>query len=124
MSDSDLDKMLINSLEADRDHWNKKPWNLEQTDIDNTAFLLGDQLNDKDYLRSDTKYIDNRLFSSARAILSYVTGQLAKPDITPSKGDEIYLKGARDIESSLYQHAADEKVDHKVRAGRFKPHYP
>ncbi len=116
MSDADLDKMLINSLEADRDHWNKAPWNLQDTDVDNTAFLLGDQLNEKDFLKNDTKYKDNRIFSSTRAILSYATGQLAKPDITPSKGDEIYLKGARDIGAALYQHSADEKVEHKVRA--------
>lgn len=116
MSDADLDKMLINSLEADRDHWNKKPWQLQKTDIENTAFLLGDQLNEKEFLRNDSKYVDNRLFASVRAILSYVTGQLAKPDITPSKGDEIYLKGARDIGSALYQHAVDEKVEYKVRA--------
>lgn len=116
MSDGDLDKMLVSSLEADREHWNKLPWNLEDTDINNTAFLLGDQLNDKDFLKTDTKYVDNRLFSSVRAILSYVTGQLAKPDITPSRGDDIYLKGARDTGSALYQHALDDKVDHKVRA--------
>jgi hypothetical protein len=116
MSDGDLDKMLISSLEADREHWNKKPWNLEETDLKNTAFLLGDQLNDKDFLKTDTKIVDNRLFSSTRAILSYATGQLAKPDIIPSRGDDIYLKGARDIGSAMYQHAADEKVDFKVRA--------
>lgn len=116
MSDDELDKMLINSLEGDRDHWNKKPWNLEETDVRNTAFLLGDQLNDKEFLRTDTKYIDNRLFSSARAILSYATGQLAKPDITPSKGDEIYLKGARDTGAALYQHSMDENMEQKVRA--------
>lgn len=116
MSDDMLDKMLINSLEADRAHWNKKPWNLEETDVKNTAFLFGDQLNDKDFLRTDTKYVDNRLFSSARAILSYATGQLAKPDITPSKGDEIYLKGARDIGAALYQHSVDEDADQKFRA--------
>lgn len=116
MDDGLLDKMLITSLEADRDHWNKKPWNLEETDIKNTAFLLGDQLNDKDFLRSETKYVDNRLFSSVRAILSYATGQLAKPEITPSKGDEIYLKAARDIGMALYQHASNDKVEHKVRA--------
>lgn len=116
MDDDQLDKMLINSLEADRDHWNQKPWNLTESDIKNTAFLLGDQLDDKEFLRSDTKYVDNRLFSSVRAILSYATGQLAKPEITPSKGDEIFLKGAQDIGSALYQHASDEKVDAKVRA--------
>lgn len=116
MSDSDLDKMLISSLNEDRDHWNKKPWNLEETDLTNTAFLLGDQLNDRDFLRTDTRYKDNRIFSSVRAILSYATGQLAKLDVTPSRGDDIYLKGARDIGSALYQHSADEKVEYKVRA--------
>lgn len=116
MSDDQLDKMLINSLEADRDHWNQAPWNLQETDITNTNFLLGDQLNNSEFLKTDVKYKDNRLFSSTRAILSYATGQLAKPDITPSKGDKIYLKGAQDIGAALYQHAADEKVDFKVRA--------
>jgi hypothetical protein len=116
MDDDILDKMLIGSLEQDRDHWNQRPWNLEEIDVRHTAFLFGDQLNGKDFLKTDTKYVDNRLFSSSRAILSYATAQLAKPDITPSKGDEIYLKGARDIGSALYQHALDEKVDFKVRS--------
>lgn len=116
LDDNQLDKMLITSLEADREHWNKKPWDLQNVDLKNTAYLLGDQLNDKDYLKNETKIVDNRLFSSTRAILSYATGQLAKPEIVPSKGDEIYLKAARDIGSALYQHAADDKVDYKVRA--------
>lgn len=116
MSDDDLDKLLIRSLDADRDHWNKAPWNLTDTDKDNTAFLLGDQLDESQFLTKDVRYKDNRIFSSTRAILSYATGQLAKPDITPSKGDEIFIKGARDIGSALYQHASDDKVEHKVRA--------
>lgn len=116
MDDADLDKMLISSLEQDRAHWNQKPWNLQETDLVNTAYFLGDQLNDNDFLKNDVKYKDNRIFSSVRAILSYATGQLAKPDITPSKGDEVYLKGARNIGAALYQHSADEKVEYKVRA--------
>lgn len=116
MSDAVLEKMLITSLEADRDHWNRPPWNLQKTDIQNTAYLLGEQIDQKDYLKNDSKYVDNRLFSSTRAILSYATGQLAKPEIIPSKGDDIYLKGARDIGSALYQHSLDEKVEHKVRS--------
>lgn len=116
MSNDDLDKMLITSLEADRDHWNQKPWNLEEVDVVNTAFLLGDQVDAKEYLKGETQYQDNRLFSSSRAILSYATGQLAKPDITPSRGDEIYLKGARDTGAALYQDSADDHVDLQVRA--------
>lgn len=116
MDDGQLTRMLVDSLTLDRDHWNKNPWNLQDTDLENTAFLLGDQIDDKDYLKNDVKYIDNRLFTSARAILSYATGQLAVPEIIPSRGDEIYIKGARDLSSALYQHAADEKVDYKVRS--------
>lgn len=118
LDDDDLQKMLVNSLELDREHWRQRPWNLEETDLLNTKFLLGEQLDDKDFIRTDneTQYKDNRIMTSVRAILTYATGQLARPDITPSKGDEIYLKGARDIEMALYQHAADNDVDEKSRA--------
>lgn len=116
IDDDKLNKMLITSLQDSRDYWNQKPWNLQETDKVNTAFLLGDQLNDNEYLKNDSKYVDNRLFSSTRAILSYATGQLAKPDITPSKGDKVFVKGARDISMALYQHASDDKVEFKVRA--------
>lgn len=115
LDDDKLDKMLINSLEDDRAYWNKKPWQLQDTDIDNTAFLLGDQLDDRDFLRNDLRYLDNRLFASVRAILSYATGRLARPDVTPSRGDEIYLKGARDLSAALYQHASENQVHQKVR---------
>jgi len=116
MTEQELDNMLVKSLEADRDYWNQAPWGLEQADLRYTAFLLGDQLDDREKVRTDIKYVDNRIFSSVRAILSYATAQLAKPDIIPSKGDEVVVKGAREIGQALYQHSMDEKADMKVRA--------
>lgn len=116
MPDDRLQKMLIDSLDENVQYWNKRPWKLQEIDKENVNFLLGDQLDDKEFLKSDAKYIDNRLFASVRAILSYATGQLAVPEITPSKGDEVYLKGARNLQSALYQHSLDEKVDSKTRA--------
>ena len=116
LPDSDLDKLLITSLESDKAYWNNKPWQLEKTDVENTAYLLGDQLNDRDFLKNDSRYMDNRLFTSVRAILSYATAQLANPEVTPSKGDEINLRGARDIQMCLYTHAQDNKVDQKMRS--------
>lgn len=116
LSDGDLDKMLVNSLQADKDYWNQKPFDLENTDMENTQYLLGDQINEKDFLKNDSRYVDNRLFTSVRAILSYATAQLAKPEVTPSRGDETYLTGARNIQMCLYQHALEDKVDQKVRA--------
>lgn len=116
IDDDLLIKRLVNDLDDNVQFWNKKPWELQSTDKDNTSFLLGDQIDDKMFATKDTEYVDNRLFTSMRAILSYATGQLAKPDITPSKSDEIYLKGARDLQACLYQHAADEGVELKTRA--------
>lgn len=116
LSDSDLDKMLISSLEADESYWNQAPFQLKKTDTENTSFLLGDQLDDREFLKNELRIKDNRLFTSVRAILSYVTAQLAKPEVTPSRGDDINLKGARDIQACLYTHAMENKVDQKARA--------
>lgn len=117
MSDDILDKMLIQSLRADVDYWKQAPWELERTDIENVKFLLGDQTEQKKFIKDNSvKYVDNRLFSSTRATLSYVAGQLAVPEITPSKSDDENVRMARAIQQALYQHTLNEKVDQKVRA--------
>lgn len=117
MSDEDLIKMLIDDLETNINYWQQKPWQLEKVDRENTNFMLGDQQDDREIKKTNSAgFTDNRLFSSMRAILSYATGQLAVPEIVPSRSDDIYLKGARNLQSALYQHASDNKVDIKVRA--------
>ncbi len=116
MSDAQLQKMLINDLEENVSFWNQKPWNLEDTDTDNIAYLLGDQMGIQQGFTKDDKDPDNRMFSSMRAMLSYATGQLARPELTPSRGDDIYLKAARDTQAAIYQHAADNDVEDKTRA--------
>lgn len=116
MPDDVLDKMLIGSLDDNVEFWDQEPWQLRKVDVENVKYFLGNQLDDKQFLRSDSKYIDNRLFSSIRAVLSYATGQLAKPAIVPSRSDDEYLKMARRLQQALYQHAADEYVDVKTRA--------
>ena len=116
MPDEKLAHLFIDSLDKDVEYWNQKPWELQTTDNENVSFLLGDQLDPKVYARKDDEYPDNRMFSGIRAILSYATGQLAKPEIVPSKSDETYIKMAEQIQSALYQHASDENVDQKTRA--------
>lgn len=115
--DTKLQQMLIRSLETNSDYWNQKPWELQKADTKNTAYFFGEQNVEDNYIiDNDNRYKDNRLFTGVRAILSYATGQLAKPELTPSKGDEIYLKAARDLQMALYQHSMDEKVDLKVKS--------
>lgn len=115
MPDDVLDKMLIKSLDSNVSYWNQKPWNLQQTDRDNTNFLLGDQLDNKEYFQNEDKGVDNQLFTSIRAILSYATGQIAMPEITPSRSDDQYVRMARSIQKALYQHSANEDAAQKFR---------
>lgn len=118
MPDADLQKMLVDDLDANIDFWQQKPWKLKETDTENTAYLLGDQIRQPELIKrnNSSDFPDNRMFSSMRAILSYATGQLAIPEITPSRSDDVYVKGARKIQSALYQHALDNKVDIKTRS--------
>lgn len=116
MDDDMLDKLLIQSLDADRDHWNQLPWNLQQTDIENVKILFGEQSGQQGFYQNNAPRADNYLLASVRAILSYATGQLAIPEVTPSRSDDDYVKMARNIQSALYQHAEDNNVDQLVRA--------
>lgn len=116
MPDDKLDKMLIQSLDENVAYWNGAPWNLSQTDVQNTKFFLGDQSSPQELLRDGVSGTDNRLFTSTRAILSYATGQLAKPSVSPSRSDDQYVRMAKAMQTALYQHAKQEHVDTKMRA--------
>lgn len=121
LDDDTLDKMLVQELDRDVDYWNRKPWQLQKTDSENVAFLLdGDYEKPQMFKKPDEiEYKNNRLFSSTRATLSYAFGQLAIPELVPSRGDDQYVKMARSMQSALYQHSLDEHADQKFRAAGF-----
>lgn len=116
MPDDLLDKMLIQSLDANVEYWNKAPWKLADTDKNNVNFYLGDQMDQKELNRDGISGTDNRLFTATRAILSYATGSLAKPEVSPSRSDAQYVRTAKSMQTALYEHAREEHVDSKVRA--------
>jgi len=116
MTDDVLNKMLIQSLDKNIEFWNRDPWKLQETDEKNVKFFLGDQMDAKEIKREGTNGTDNRLFTATRAILSYATGQLAKPEVSPSRSDAQYVRMARSMQTALYEHALQEHVDVKVRS--------
>lgn len=119
LSDDQLDKMLIRGLNDDVDYWNKPPFSLKDVDADNVRYLLtgsGNEYGNLLHTQGDDNYPDNRMFVAMRAILSYATGQLTKPELTPSKNDDQYVKMARNMEKALYQHSIDENADIKFRS--------
>lgn len=115
MDDERLQKMLVNTLDLNISHWEQAPWQLQRTDIENVNYLLGNQLDDRYLLPHQTRYVDNRLHASVRAILAYVSGQLAKPSLLPSKTEQRYQRIAQNMEMFLYQHALDHEANQYMR---------
>lgn len=115
VDDNDLIKRCVRSLNDNISHWEQRPWFLKKTDYENINYLLGEQVDEKYLLPFQTRYVDNRLFASIRAILAYATGQTAKPECLPSKTSDAAKRVARNMQSFLYQHALDHKVNDKMR---------
>lgn len=116
LDDDTLIKTVSNQLNDDINHWEQTPWQLTLTDKENTAYLMGDQKDGRvPNPSTQTPYVDNRLFASVRAILSYATGQTAKPALTPSKTTANAKYIATQMEYGLYQHAVDHDVNTMMR---------
>jgi hypothetical protein len=115
VDDNTLYNSCIKELPLDIDYWNQKPWRLKETDEDNIQYYLGEQLDETKFFPHQAKYVDNRLFTSTRAIIAYVFGQLAKPEITPSKGDDKAIRMGSQLEMAIYQHALNHNVNAKFR---------
>lgn len=116
LDDSQLIRITANQLSDDISHWEQEPWLLSLTDKENIAYTLGIQRDSRvNNPNTETPYVDNELFSGLRAILSYATGQTAKPEIIPSKTDSKSMHIADQTQSGLYQHAVDHKVNDYFR---------
>lgn len=119
LPDELLIKMLVQSLNDDVEYWNKPPFSLSHVDSDNVRYMLtgsGDKGSGLLKVKDDDEYADNRMFTSMRAILSYATGQLTKPALTPSNNQDHFVKLARNMEKALWQHSMDEDADEKFRS--------
>lgn len=116
LTDDQLLRICTNQLDDDISHWEKEPWLLSQTDKENIAYLIGIQKDSRvGNPNTETPYVDNRLFSSVRATLAYVTGDTAKPELIPSKTDDKYLHIAEQTQMALYQHAKDHGANKQFR---------
>lgn len=115
LDDAKLKQLCVDNLEQDVSHWKQKPWDLETTDKENIAYMLGDQLDTQYLLPHNTPYIDNRLHTSVRAILAYVTGRQAQPNLVPSKNDDKSIRVAKQLEAAVYQHGVNHNINDQFR---------
>lgn len=119
MPNDKLGLQLQDSLIKSREHWDKYPWSLSDTDKRAVKYLFPDLGSESNVLGvqrpMDENFDDNMLFENMRAILSYATGQLGVPELTPSDTTAQAKRAARNMGLGVYQHSLDEHVDQKVR---------
>lgn len=135
MSSADLVAMLDRRIAESKDHWNGKDFNLEKTTKENERWYYGRQISDKDdeYEGSENLTLDNRIFSSVRTVVPYVTTRVTEPEVYPSSNSEAAKKFAEDFEKALHIKADKENVKQKLkfaledaivrRRGYLKPRY-
>jgi len=119
---------LNKRIEKSKEFWDKK-YKLEKISKENTDRYLGVIEEDGE----EKKSIDNRIFSSIRTIVPYVTSKITEPQILPSSNATSAKKFAEDFEKALYFKADEENVKGKLkfaledaiitRRGYLKPRY-
>lgn len=96
-------------------HWNSTH-KLSSIRKDNNKFYTGgyieEQLIDERY---EEVFADNRLFTSVRTVLPFLTGRITAPEVVPANGDDESISFARDFEQALQRHAEKQQGRAKIR---------
>lgn len=124
----ELVALMDKRIEASKAFWNSKGYKLEETTKENEALYLAED--DDDDEENDN---DNRIFSSVRTIVPYVTTRITEPEVAPSSTSQAAKRFAEDFEKALHIHAKNQKVKDKLkysledaiirRRGYLKPRY-
>jgi hypothetical protein len=127
-----LVEMMDRKIAASKSHWNGKKYKLETVTTNNEELYLG---TNADVRAEDGEDVanDNRIFSSVRTIVPYVTSRITEPEVYPSSKSQSAKRFAEDFEKAIYIKAKIEKVKEKTkfaledavirRRGYLKPRY-
>jgi hypothetical protein len=129
----DLVSLLNSRIGESTTYWNGREYNLEKATKDNESLYLGRQVSDRDDGTDNDLSLDNRIFSSIRTIVPFVTTRITEPEVYPSSNSQEAKKFAEDFERALHSKADKENVKAKVkfaiedaiirRRGYLKPRY-
>lgn len=133
MSGNDLAIQQDKRIGKSKTFWDGAPYKLTQTRKANRKLYYGQQVSDDDDGEDDNLSLDNRIFSSVRTIVPYVTTRVTEPEVYPSSNTEQAKRFAEDFEKALHIKADQEKVKLKIkfaledamieRGGYLKPRY-
>lgn len=128
--DSSWVESLDTKIDQSKSYWEKE-YKLEKVTKENEKLYLGpDPYSDDEEHRSS----DNRIFTSVRTIIPYVTSRLTEPQVRPSSKSIASKRFAEDFEKAIFFHANDdEELKAKLkfaledavirRRGYLKPRY-
>lgn len=111
----DLVTMLDRQIAESTTHWNGTDFKLDVITKENEKLYLGKQVSSKDDGEDNHLTLDNRIFSSIRTIVPYVTRRITEPEVYPSSNSVAAKKFAEDFEKALYIKADKEKVRLKMK---------
>lgn len=107
---------MINRRSAEATaHW-EKLYHLKRIREDNkklyTSEYVQKQIRDERY---EEIFSDNKLFTSVRTILPFITSRLTQPEIVPADDDSLSLQFAKDFEKILVEIGENEYARDKVK---------
>lgn len=116
MDGNDFVSMVDRQVKESEDYWNKT-FKLDTHTKENVQIYLGQQISDDDDGNDPDLTLDNRIFSSVRTVVPYVTTRVTEPEVYPSSNSVASKKFAEDFEKSLHIKANMENVKTKVKFG-------
>lgn len=115
LGDTTLSNMIKRRSEAADGYWQSEYDLKRKREESNKLYLskdLEEKLIDK---RFQEVYSDNRLFTSIRTIVPFVTSRITQPQVIPVNDDDLSIQFAHDFETILSEHANDQVGRDKVK---------
>lgn len=105
-----LVEMMDRKIGASKSYWNSNKYKLDAKSKENEKLYLGEDVAERDEDTNESVASDNRIFSSVRTIVPYVTSRITEPEIYPSSRSASAKRFAQDIEKAVFIHAKNQKL--------------
>lgn len=115
LSDTTVAGMVNRRASEAKGHWEKR-FNLSRLREDNkklyTSEYVQKMVRDERY---EEIFSDNKIFTSVRTILPFITSNMTQPEITPANDDSLSLQFAKDFEKILVEEGENNYARDKVK---------
>jgi len=106
ISDDALIHNLNQRIDDSKNYWDERlGFNLSYTRNDNMRMYLGDQVNARDYYKSETPYVENQIQLVVESIVAYSTARTPQSECSPNDDNERAKKFALDLENAHAAHS-------------------